>query len=598
MPRAAIDVGIRYFMPERKHHFSAMLYAAAAALWGAQAVAAVTLTDVSGSVGYTFRSIIGSTASDARSNQLRAAVNAQGYLWEPWFATISGGLRATQDSTRFIDAGTSTRTTILGADLDLNVLSQSRTPFSLSYRVSDTRVDSVSLPNPLTALGGYEFQVQRVSLRQSYFTELGDRLQFSFDHGTWDSDQREDYRDQLFGLEYNMRRSKHTLSARASYQETGLSSFEDKTEIRLLNVEHFYHPSRALRFDTMASYYDADGRSAGPANGAVPRDSSMRYLQVSNFAFWRPVDRPISASAGIRLYDLQTESPTGQLDQASISATAGIFYQYTRNLRFDASLEVTDSDATGFNTSSRQRLGALYQSDLREILSGFSYYWHAEASAQNQDTGNDDLLTGMVRLGHDVQRMWLTDGRGTFRFSLSQNVSGVEQSGERDTSMQRLDHSASVAWDLHGESASTMVHLTLSDSRGLGDQDDSQQFANLQFMRTQNLTLYSMLSGNLTIQMVQRDFNGLRDNDTVTATGQVTYRHMSLFDIAQLRFNSDLRVARAATDEGVDRAEWENRLDYVIGLVDASLSWRYISFAGEQNDEAYNIIYFQVNRRF
>lgn len=582
-----------------KHHFGSMLYAVAAALWGAQAVAAVTLTDVSGSVGYTFRSITGSTASDARSNQLRASINGQGYLWEPWFANISAGLRATQDSTRFSAAGASTRTTILGADLDLSVLSQSRTPFSLSYRLSDTRVDSLSLPSPLTALGSYEFQAERLSLRQSYFTELGDRLQFSFDHGTWESDQRADYKDQLLGLEYNMRRSRHTLSARASYQETELSSFEDDTEIRLLNFDYFYHPNRALRFDTMASYYDADGRSAEPsANSTVHRESSMRYIQVSNFAFWRPVDRPISASAGIRIYDLEAESPSGSLDQASISASAGIFYQYTRNLRFDASAEVTDSDATGFNTSSRQRLGALYQSDLRDLFSGFTYYWHAEASAQNQDTGSDELFTGMVRLGHDLQRMWLTDGRGTFRLSLSQNVSGVEQSGDGDASMQRLDHTGSLSWDLHGESGSTMVHLTLSDSRGFGDQDDSQQFANLQFMRTQNLTLYSMLSGNLTIQMVQRDFNGQRDNDTVTATGQVTYRHMGLFDIAQLRFNSDLRVARAATDEGVDRAEWENRLDYVIGLVDASLSWRYISFAGEQNDEAYNIIYFQVNRRF
>jgi hypothetical protein len=107
-----------------------------------------------------------------------------------------------------------------------------------------------------------------------------------------------------------------------------------------------------------------------------------------------------------------------------------------------------------------------------------------------------------------------------------------------------------------------------------------------------------MLSGNLTVQMVGRDFNGQRDNDTVTATGQVTYRHMGLFNIAQLRFNSDLRIARAATDEGIDRAEWENRLDYVIGLVDTSLSWRYVSFSGEQNDDNYNIIYFQINRRF
>ena len=586
-------------MPEGKRQLSSMLYAAVAALWGAQAAAAVALTDVSGSVGYTFRSITGSDTSDAHSNQLRAALNAQGYLWEPWFANLSAGLRATQDTTSYSAAGTSSRTVILGADLDLNVLSQSRTPFSLSYRISDTRVDSITLPSPLTALGGYDFRTHRLAMRQSYFTEMGDRVQVRFDHGTWESRGLEDYKDHLLGVEYSMRRPQHSLSARASYQETGLATIDQDTEIKLFNVEHFYHPDRALRFDTMASYYDSDSTSRQPLNSTNQPNASMSYGQLSNFVFWRPVDRPLSVSAGVRFFDLSSSTAGREIDQASVSAMAGAFYQYTKNLRFDANVDVTDTSAEGVDTAMRQRIGALYQSDLRSIFSHFTYNWHAQASVQNQDTGSDDLVTGMVRLGHDAQRMWMTDGRGTFRLSLSQTVSGVHQSADQaDVTTQRLDHTGSVSWDLHGESGTTMVHVTLSDSRGFGDQEDSQQFANVQFMRNQTLSLYSMLSGNLTVQMVRRDFNGLRDNDTVTATGQVTYRHMGLFDIAQLRFNSDLRLARAATDEGIDRAEWENRLDYVIGLVDASLSWRYISFAGENNDDTYNIIYFQVNRRF
>lgn len=585
-------------MPEGKRQLGSMLCAVAAALWGAQAVAAVGLSDVSGSVGYTFRSIMGSDNSDAHSNQLRAALNAQGYLWEPWFANLSAGLRATQDVSSY-DAGASSRTTILGLDLDLNVLPQSRTPFSLSYRMSDSRVDSITLPNPLTGLGGYEFQTRRLSLRQSYLTEVGDRFQLRFDHGTWESRGIESYKDQLVGVEYNMRRPQHTFSARTSYQQTELATVDQDNDIKLLSLEHFYHPDRALRFDTMASYYDSDLSSNQATGSTNLARADMTYAQLSSFVFWRPVDRPLSVSAGVRFFDLAASNAGREIDQASVSATAGAFYQYTKNLRFDANVDATDTNTAGVDMTTRQRLGALYQSDLRALFTHFSYNWHAQMSAQNQNTGSEDLMTGLARLGHDAQRMWMTEGRGTFRLSLSQSVSSVYQSADAaDITTQRLDHSGSLSWDRHGQSGTTMVHLTLSDSRGFGDQDDNQQFANLQFMRNQTLSLYSMLSGNLTVQMVARDFNGQRDNDTVTATGQVTYRHMGLFDIAQLRFNSDLRIARAATDEGIDRAEWENRLDYVIGLVDTSLSWRYVSFSGEQNDDNYNIIYFQINRRF
>lgn len=585
-----------------KRQLSMVVCAVATALWGLEAGAAgpAVLTDVSGSVGYTFRAIEGSRTSDATSHQLRTSINTQGYLWEPWFATVFAGLRATQDSTDYSAADTSSRTTIIGAELDLNVLPQSRAPFSLSYRVSDSRVDTFSLPSPLTTLGRYDFETTRLALRQTYFTEMGDRIQARFDHGTWESSGIEDYKDHLIGLEYSMRRPRHTLSARTSYQETGLGTIDNDTEIKLVNLEHFFHPDRDLRFDTMVSYYDSEATSTQPMNSTNLPNSQMSYLQASNFVFWRPTDQPYSVSAGIRIFDMSAENAGREIDQASVSAMAGGFYQYTKNLRLDANLEYTDNASAEMRSSSRQRLGALYQSDLRELFSHFTYNWHAQASIQNQDIGEEDMLTGQLRLGHDAQRMWMTEASGTFRLALSQTVSGVHQTSDQfeDVTTQRLDHTGSASWDLHGESGTTMVHLTLSDSRGFGDQEDNQQFANVQFMRNQTLTLYSVLSGNLTIQMVSRDFNGLRDNDTVTATGQVTYRHMGLFDIARLRFNSDLRVARAATDEGVDRHEWENRLDYAIGLMDASLSWRYISFSGEQSDDTYNIIYFSVNRRF
>jgi hypothetical protein len=79
-----------------------------------------------------------------------------------------------------------------------------------------------------------------------------------------------------------------------------------------------------------------------------------------------------------------------------------------------------------------------------------------------------------------------------------------------------------------------------------------------------------------------------------TTTGQVNYRHSRIFGVPQLHFLSDLRISRAATDEANDRAEWENRLDYNIGLLDISLSWRRI----DTETEDFDLLYLQATRRF
>lgn len=564
------------------------------ALWTAPAVA-FELVDVSGSVGYTYRAITGSSSSDASSNQLRAAVNAQSYLWQPWFATLTAGLRLTQDATDYQGAGTKTDTTVLTGDLDLNVLSQSRTPFSLSYRSSDSRVDTVQLPNTVTTLGGREFTTQRLALRQSYFNNQGDRFQARYDRNTWETRGGEDYLDHLIGAEMNLRRPRHTLIAKSSYQEIERNVMDQQTDTVVVNVDHYYHPNRAFRVDSMASHYDSETR-ATPAIGSTNLgDSTLDLTQLSSFLFWRPQHRPLSFSAGVRVFGMSAENAGNQLEQTSVSAMSGVFYQWTKNLRLDANVEGTVIDNDERTQSSRQRVGALYQSDLREIFARMTWNWYTSASVQHQDFSEESILTSVLRVGHDAQRLWLTDGRGTIRLSLSQSASGSQQSGDADQATQRIDHSGSLSWDKYSEGATTMVQLTLADSRGYGDQEDTQHFANLQLMRTQTLSIRSQLSGNLTVQYVRRDFIGMRDDDTVAATGQLNFQHRDLFDIAQLRFHSDLRISHAALDEGIDRAEWENRLSYAIGLLDTSASWRYINL---DNEEKYSLIYFQVDRRF
>lgn len=573
-----------------------MVAGVVATLWAWPSSAAVELLDLSGSLGYALRSLSGSSSMDTTSNQLRGAVNARGSIWQPWFATADASLRFTQDSTDYEGGGASTDTSIVSGDLNLNVLSQSRTPFSLTYGASDSRVDVISLASPLTTLGDKEFQTRRLALKQSYFNQQGDRFQARYDRNKWSARDGDSYNDDLFGVEMDLRRPRHTLTAKTSYQEAERNVLDQRTETTVFNVDHFYHPGRALRVDSMASYYDTETRSDQPLNSTNQGNSAIDLAQLSSFVFWRPVDNPLSVSGGVRVFDLNGSTTGNSTELSSVSATGGLYYQMTRNLRLDANVEVgTNDNGEESVTASRQRAGALYQSDIREIFSHYSYQWHSSGSLQNQDTGEETVQTVQLRLGHDAQRLWLTEGRGTFRLSLTQAVSGSQLSGDADATSERLDHSGSLSWDLYDAFSSTMVQFTLADSRAFGDQEDNQQFANLQLLRSQNLSDRSTLSGNLTVQSVRRDFNGLGDDDTVTATGQLNYQQTGLFSVPRLRFLSDLRLSQAATDEGVDRTEWENRLDYAIGLLDASLSWRWIDL---NSDEDFNIVYFQVNRRF
>ena len=79
-----------------------------------------------------------------------------------------------------------------------------------------------------------------------------------------------------------------------------------------------------------------------------------------------------------------------------------------------------------------------------------------------------------------------------------------------------------------------------------------------------------------------------------SATGQINYQHMRIFGVPRLQFQSDLRLSQASTDEGANRDEWENRLDYSIGLVTASLSYRFLNDG--VNDS--KLLYFRVMRQF
>ena len=571
------------------------------ALWPLAAPAAGMFgapVETSGDMGYTFRTLTGTTTGDSVSHQMRASINARTWLWQPWLATLNLGLRGTVDASDFEREGlsSSNNASIVTGDLDLGVLSQSRTPFQLSYRVSDSRVDTIDVGNPVTTSGGNEFQTSRLAMKQTYFTEQGYRFQARFDQNEWTSNF-DKFDDWLLGLDMSMRMPKQTFLAKGSYQNSNYSALSQETDNIVLNVDHFYYPTKSLRIDSMATLYDIERSSTQPFNSLNQANSTTDLTQLSSFVFWRPQDKPLSLSGGVRLYDLDSTTTGNSVAVQNMSATAGMLYQYTKNLRLDANLDTTVIDSEGQQTTaSKQRAGALYQSDLYEFLTGYTYQWFSTLGGQWRSAEDQDNQSQTMSLGHDVQKVWMANRFTSWRLSLSQSGNGSQQTtNDVKTNTERLDHSASLSWDQRFESSTSSVQLTLTDARQFGGSKNDQQFLNVQALRTQHLDRRQTLSGNLTIQTVRQDFNGQGNNDTVTtATGQISYRHSRILGVPRLQYMSDMRVSRAARDSSVDRSEWENRLDYAVGLLDTRFSWRITDLNGEN----FSLVYFQVTRRF
>ncbi len=607
----------------------ALLALSGALGWPTRAFAvSLGTAEVSGSVGYSYRWLSGDNDVDTTSHQWLASVRASSYIWQPWFATAEGGVTFAQDSTDFgsvsdpgmADGGIAdNEATIVTGEFNLNVLPQSKTPFGLRYLASNSRVDTTRVSSAPVMFTDIEFDTTRLELRQSYLNDRNDRFMLRYDSADWSSASDGSYNDELIGAEADMRRGKQNVLMKFSQGTTEHSLTRLRNESVIADVSHFYLPSPSFRVDNKASYYTFDRSFRVTSASATSGSSTTDVAQASSFFFWRPgasdTRQPWSMSGGVRVYDLQGDAPAASSDSLSVSASGGFFYQYSRKWRFDASAALTSTHSNGSETQlARQQAGVLYQSDLYD-KSRFTYNWFATGVLDNQSGEDAARQTVSSTWSHSGQKTWFLSEISSLNVSLGQSINGIYRINDESITLYqdhqgtlapryyaglgatniRLDHTSTVAWNQAAGGGNSTVQFTVSDSRALTDAEDEQQLVNFQILRVQPLSRSSFLSGNLTVQYVRQEFPQLGvGSDVTTATGRVDYQHSNVFGMTHLRFLSNLFVSRAAVEQGIDRSEWDNRLDYTIGLLDTSLSLRLIQIDGQNS----SLVMARIARRF
>ncbi len=577
-----------------------------AAEWGAPTV--------SGSLGYNYRSLTGVDGADSVSHQTLGSLFVNSYIGRPWIGladlALTGALSgSSSDGSQGDSVDSDSR--ILTGTLNLNMLPQSRSPFNLRYMVTDTRVDVAAVnTDAFVVLNDGDSTAKKLGLTQSYTWEAGHRLRATYDNNEWSSENNGDYSDETAALSLDMRGSGYHVIANAKTHEATRSVGSLVNTSDTLDVTHYYYPSKSWRVDTRASVYSSERGFDVPSANDQSGISSTEITQLSSFGFWRPADKPWSLSAGVRLFDMAGENDGDVPDRnesQNLNATLGGFYRYNERMRYDFSLAYMTSTSNNIDSDvNRARVGMLYQSDML-VFKEFKYQWYTNVSGDGvfQSTGEEDetRINLNASLGHNVQRSFLFENALSFRISGSQVLTSAYTDVARDgglesdstSDVQRLEHSITMNLNHSSVGATSYAQMTLSDGRSFGASEMDQQMVWFQVYRDQRVSRNRTLSGNLSVQYVNQNYaTDAVDSEVTTGTAKVAFRETALFSVPRLGFLSDLLLSKASDEQGVDRKEWENRLDYSIGQLVSSFSHRII----EYDDRRYQVTFFRIERQF
>lgn len=552
---------------------------------------------------------LSSTASQGspRTTQVYESVGirADSYVFQPWFARVSGALRVMQVNeglTKRLATGDTGSTTYTGNG-NLALFPVSRFPFNASYDVSDSRSSGELVPSGYTS--------RRLGLRQSYAPLTGNaNYLLSFDRSVISSDAGgTDIAKSLVGT-MNNNVGFHSYNLNASSYSNTHSNTGDKSQINRINANYDYRPGSTLSVANMVNLGTSDFRYS--TNGAAS-DSRDRYLQMNSFATWRPGESsPLMVTGGARLYQSRSTTNGTETEASTIAGNAAATYTLNRNTVLTGSGTMTQASSAGRDTTlTNLSAGANYTGDAIRF-GEYSYGWGGGANVSRQNI-SDQASTNTVgtRIGHSLNR--------GFRLAENSNLMlNASQSFSKNTGSlpyQTLVNSGGVSWNLRpSDATSTLLALNMTDTRSTGALSSQHfQMVNLQGNGNMQINRYSSGGVNMTIQGTRQTTNTYANLGTPAAptsgfnwstNGGVNYQHARAFGVPRLRYTAMLNMNqfqnRTRFDGDINapiariNKSFEQRLDYNIGRTDMQLLMRFAEMEGRSN----STIFFRIIRPF
>jgi len=532
-----------------------------------------------------------------------ANIKGASYIWQPWFAQVSGGLgflnsRERQSGSAGVTAEQPQQTSAgaVTGNGDVTLFPVSRFPFNAYFDVSDSRASGEQSVN--------DFSNTRLGMRQSY-RPLSDNANYSVSINRSTLESASFGRDTVDALAASMNRNygSQTFDLSGSHAGNTRSNTGESTALSNLSARHSYRPEPELAVESLANWSRADFHLLSTG---VPSDNRSRFAQANSFVTWRPEeDSPLFLTGGARIFRSAIASNAGESESHTLSGNVGATYALSRQTSLSGSVTATDlvTDATS-------RMLTTETANVSHVsepfgISGFAYSWNAGANIGNQNgavEGSRQILGG--QLGHGLVRGLTMNENSQVNFGLGQSIGTTFDSVTGHA--QTLSHNGSASWRLSQDAAtSSFVSLLGSDMRTTGINENHFQMINFQVSGQVQISRSSSAAANLTLQGVRHDTPTTPSAGTDSnSSGNLSYFHLRAFDVARLRysalyginetqFKTRLQGDVTAPRERVSQS-FEQRLDYNLGRIAMRLSMRTARVEGRRDA----LIFFRIIREF
>jgi len=538
-----------------------------------------------GNIGYSY-SYSKADEAESETATLSGTVSGAGFIWQPWFVTVGVGISLGVSESNSNTGGSGTASTVASGNVQFTVFPQSRFPSVLSFSRTDSRLENTS-----SAFSSDNHYVNtRMFFSQTYYGKTGYIARFSWDHSKFESERTDSSNDSL-SASFRGKQKKHRYSANAGFTKSERSTSEYKPSTSRLEAQHNYIPSTELGVSSMASYT----RNDSGQNGS---QAIFENIQASSVFGWRPVDRPYTISGGARI---STSDSGSGLESKSMSTNIGASYRFTRSLRLITTALISASESSGTQSVSTSESANLNYYSQQYFIGGFSWSWNSALGFSNANNKIDDTTDSQqnasLSLSHNFNRNWAVGRTSTVNFAFTEN-GNVSKSSEVDKAVLGIGHGLGLGWSRRGISSGSFANLSISDSRTSGEQKTTFQQLSAQLTQRNVLSRVSALSANVVYQMTRQELPDNSDeSQPETLTGNISYTNSRAFGIYALRFSTRLAYNKRLDNatNATQSTESDSRLDYRVGLLTTSLTYRIMQVEGGTMSENIN---FTLTRTF
>ena len=435
---------------------------------------------INGDLAYTLRQRNYSLREDSDEQLTTLRLNANTYVWQPWFARVDLGM--TLGINRVEQETGSSDSDVEGYNGRFSLFPGSRFAGELFFQKDDSRLQTLDREDDgelIVFLSDYT--LRRQGLNQSYRTQGGTYVGFRFEDTEFADETGVD-RSDLIELSAKSGLGDHRLSGNFRLFDVDRSGDEeDITSSRGL----FRHSWRSRSVFSIDNTLDFSQEETFPGD----RPETIRdNLQFNSFSSWQfRGERPLRLTSNFRFSETGRQVNRFDDNTTLFSVSTGALYDLTPRLQITSSAGYQESRGTVRESEERLfgSIGARYRSPQYD-LGGFDYSWSPFVRYTSEDQVSASPRNWDVGVGHDVRRRYVTGKNSTVGISFSQTAAATETdtSGEflEDRQERNLTSLAGIRWSRSQRSNQIQAALTVSENRGYSDEDNTIRLANLQLL--------------------------------------------------------------------------------------------------------------------